>query len=409
MNFPHLLHRIWPSHPPRFLGVEMDVRNGEECYHMALIRSHEAGLEVMSSDSFSDLESLGAATKRFGAIPVLFHLTGAGSIERLLDKRPASVGEVLGVEVENEQDFLLQYYQGKEASGIAGIIRTEKLEECIKHLPFERDRIVSISTSPGVICGLLPHVLPSYEEDTFSLSCRDHAYHFHQGNWISQPKEKQMTEKDLASVAGVSPTSLLLMAQAVDVCYSEGYTTATPTPARPYFQEMIRRFKLARVLRPVSWIVGALLICIMAQWLYFLLGTNKLEKTYQNNRTLISRLQEDRTMIQEREALKRQLESQTLKPSHIAWALDQIADTRTGSLVFHACVFNPDEEERRKMNIQDPTTDLVIQGTSQSSADLSSFSSKLERQSFVRRAHVINSQYDFRTRRLGFTLLINLK
>lgn len=403
-----LLTRIGCSGEKVLIGVEY---NFEDAY-IHIIRTHfqKGKLLISESKSFRQMQDLQKYLVQWPAVPIILSLRNAQVVEKwVAPKEEDKIKAILGVQVENRQDFIYEEIQGSADLHLLSLIRKEAYHQARLILGSHTDRLIGCYLNEASKCFLLP-ALANYTESTvYSLAgIKTHSW---QGELIPNTENSlNITDQDLSNELHIEVEYLRLYASVLLFYLQEKQEIAGIPALSKNRHTHSNRSKISKVLSVslALFLCLALSTTLIQAW--FLSQHNQALTTLSTQQSTLDEIKSYKAIVQEKTAFLSGNQQKTLSPSQIAWHIDQLSALAPKDLAFTRMLFHPKTPQLKKidLSLESRAFDLLIQGESTHAQALTAFSLTLSEQVWLKHTEIFNSQYDYREQRHQFTLLLRL-
>lgn len=275
-----------------------------------------------------------------------------------------------------------------------------------------RERLISVELSPSVVGYLLPQLVDDLSNKEVVFEWMEHSYAVSRGQFVDEEDADGWQEIHLQHAAqriGIAGEELCLMAHAVRFLFYPESSGITPEIVHQR-KDYLGLIRFQRILLAASIVIGLILAYAAGSYFYFDSQRESLQSYYAANQETLDVLKENREKMNERQELLKNLTGSTLKRSKVAHTLDQIAAEQTEGVAFIQLFYQPNEEEKRKLSLQDQEeVEYVILGQASRSTAIADFALKLEQADFTENVEVVNSTYNFQQEYLEFVMVVEVK
>lgn len=384
-------------------------------YQILRIRKDQHRIKVEESQTLEGLENTLAYLAKYEKLPIVLVLAADFVMERLLPQDAAAdpVSAVLGVSVEESDDFEMLRFPGNENSFLAALIRKDTIESNLVLLGPHRDRVITAIFSPAVCSILMPTVESSFFESNTVIYLGEKVYHFKEGRFAEKNalNSTNFKEYDAASIGAalkIQTEFVYLYGSILYVWLQAENPKASPPLSKPwnaYLQtSLLKQIAVSSALLLGIWFVGLFSFRMQAER-----QKAELESQYSQNLPVLNAIQQLDEKISAREDLGTQLSAQTLKPSKASFFLDQIAFHVPQAVRLLEITYGPEEEDFKRQGLEgDEDLEIIIRGESPKSAPIAAFSEAIERLPSIKTLQVKKSEMNFQSNMYEFIFLLDL-
>lgn len=342
-------------------------------------------------------------------LPILLHIVGDSIFEKAIQGKRPSVSDVLGLRVENVQDFMLQVFEEKNHSYYGCVIRKASLTDLLSYLPSHTNRVVSMYLGRFLPSAFLASFIPHFSQRTFLIERKGQVVGFENGE-ISTQTPGIGTEKiglrNYFQGENIDETKLEMYAHMLLLRISPAVCTLGDF-ATKYADFLSRKYK-TQIFQIVSGIFMFILVFLLIQFWSLKYQSYQQGEQYAAEQPQLEKLTQNIEKIKGYQQLTQQFTS--LNQSYASWMLDKFAHLKPQEVHFTRCVLHATEEEwKSKEGTLPKQADFLIEGVTPHSLEISTFVSRLEQLSFIKNVEVWESQFDFQTEQHRFSLAINCK
>lgn len=406
------LDTYWWKGISQFLGVEISELEDGYQYVVAQIEKTKTGVNLSNREVFYDVERFQEYLQSQRKRPILLNLMGSFVMEAVVNDRKNALYEVLGVRVDKVDDFCLKMTDIGKGKKVAAVIRRDQMASLLAVLGDVRERLISVELSPSVVGYLLPQLVDDLSNKEVVFEWMEHSYAVSRGQFVDEEDADGWQEihlKHAAQRIGIAGEELCLMAHAVRFLFYPESSGITPEIAHQR-KDYLGLIRFQRILLAASIAIGLILAYAAGSYFYFDSQRESLQSYYAANQETLDVLKENREKMNERQELLKNLTGSTLKRSKVAHTLDQIAAEQTEGVAFIQLFYQPNEEEKRKLSLQDQEeVEYVILGQASRSTAIADFALKLEQADFTENVEVVNSTYNFQQEYLEFVMVVEVK
>lgn len=401
-----LLTRIGCSGENVLIGVEYDFEDTS----IQILRTHfqKGKLLISESKSFQQMQDFQKYLLQWPAVPIILAMKNAQVVEKWVPlKAEDKIKAVLGVQVENRQDFIYEEIQGSKDLQLLSLIRKEAYHQARHILGSHTDRLIGCYLNEASKCFLIP-ALTNYTEST-AYSLEGKKTYSWQGELIPNTEDCiNLTDHDLSSELLIEVEYLGLYASVLLFYLQEKQEIWGIPELSTNRQTHSKKSKISKglIISLALFLCLALSTTLIQAW--FATQHSQALATLTTQQSTLDQINRYKASVQEKTAFLSGNQEKTLSPSQVAWHIDQLSALAPKDLAFERILFHPKTQQLKKidLNLESREFDLLIQGESTQAQALTAFSSTLAEQVWLKEAEIFNSQYDYREQRHQFTLLL---
>ena len=354
-------------------------------------------------------QDLNAQLEAYLHLPILLHIVGDGVFEKVIQGKKPVVSDVLGVRIENSQDFILQVFEEKRHSYYGCVIRKNTLDAVFQHIPAHTSRVVSLYLGCFLPAAFLASVIPHFQQRILIFPRQGKQFMFDKG---------EIVEDELAIGADTIALSNYFQGEKIEENRLEMYAhllllrispaVCTLGDFSPKYQNFVNQQYKTKLFQIASSVLALLLAFFLIQFWLLKYESYQQGEQYAAEQPQLEKLKQNVEKIKGYEQLSHQFTS--LNQSYASWMLDKFAHIKPPEVHFIRCVYHPTEEEwKAKEGNVTQETDFLIEGITPHSLEISTYVSKLEQLSFIKKVEVWDSQFDFQSEQHHFSLSIHCK
>lgn len=381
-----------------------------------ILSLHKNGgkVEVKSQHKFNEDSSLLAHLMQEN-LPVVLCIHG-GRVRRAIlspEQQEDPVAAVLGVQIGDQETFLLQAGPATHDLQAVALMRRDQASEDLarlKGLP-----VIGIQISPWAMGSLLSQVSEGFFEKEIQLITESGELFFSQGH----PTRRQDLEggafetwevPTLENRLEVEREFLFLYASLLYTLLHPEISSANHTPSQTSKQDYLEGHFLRKLIVATT---GVLLLIALSLFGLRHLGGQRLQELksqHEQHQPLLLVLDKLKAKASSLTELRMQLEANSLRPSKASYFTDQVASVVPSGLILSSFTLYPEVEDYKKarLGIKDGW-EMILQGHSQSSAAVATFSQELGKIPEIDQVEVHHSEMDFQKDRYEFLFLLKLQ
>ncbi|MEM6801467.1 MAG: hypothetical protein AAF696_08685 [Bacteroidota bacterium] len=404
-----LLTRIGLEGEKALIGLEYDCQ--QKSFLLIRIRKKKGKLSMEERRFFEEAIHLQNYLKQWPGLMIVLKLKNAGYMDKWVEKsHPDKLYAILGIEVENRQDFIWEEIQAEGKNILISLIRKEAYLEATTALGQSKSRIIACFLNDAASCFLIPN-LNNYQENlSYQWADRDH-FVWHKGISPYGQTDKMVYPQQLAKEFGLEENTISLYASCL-LFYLKGLQNIKGIQG--FEQNQSRQLKELSYLRYLCLAVCAL----MSIFLFFKIGQSYLSSHISSKTSFVFQHQDQWEAVNQRESSWKAQRSSFHKHSkdgkqhtQLAWYTDQIASKVPHSLGLNRIIYKARKEQIKKIDpeLDLRAFDLLIQGESPKSTAIAQFVKKLDMLTWTKKAELFQTEFSYRENKHHFTLLIELK
>ncbi len=412
------LDSAWWKGMETLIGVECPM-NVEGEYRLLRMRKDQHRIKLLQASSYQGIDSTLAALDKFPKLPIILAMAGDFVMERMLSAESAQnpVSSVLGVSVEDADEFEWMRFPGTDGGSFVALIRKDALRICADRFGRHRAKIVTAVFSRAVCYYLLPEIIPNFFTSNVLVHSGAQEYPLKDGKFTTLQELQRstyITISDLeASVAGSNQASFepgysYVHASLLHV-WLQAAQQITAVPFREQWVDYQSVSKLRQAATVSAIALAAWFFCLFSLRIQGERKKAELEFEYSQNLPVLNAIQQLDEKIEARELVGKRLGSQTLKPTKVSYFLDRIALKVPAEVGLLEAVVGPEEIDFKRQGMREvQQQEVLLRGESETSAPIAQFSEGVQQIEGVENLTVFKSEMNFQSGKYEFVFLLDL-
>lgn len=408
------LDGMWWQGLQRVIALECPEESGGS-YRVLVLKKDQNKVEVESYQQYSSISATLDFLHGLPNLPIVLCQFGDFAFERILPPELADnpVSAVLGVSVEESDDFRLMEFAAHDAHLLVSLIRKDKLAEWMA--PFEkvRERVIEVCFSPAILFYLLPQIKADFFSTNTELAVGEKRYLLRDG-FPAEPEAMLDRDYDRLSIGDVAiklgvPDAYALLYAAVVYTWMRPREATPADPVAERFKEFTTIGLLKNIAVMAAIFVGLWAVSLMSLRIQGETKKEELEYTYQQNIPVLNAIGNLDEKISARESLRVQLGTQTLKATRASWYYDRLASIVPTDIRLREVIYRPEEDDFKRVGLREPEDyEFIVRGECAVSGPVADLSTLLEQQSWIARLNPLRSEMSLQSGLYEFVFLLKL-
>lgn len=408
------LDTAWWKGLETIIGLECPVE-ADGYYRVLRIQKDQHRIKIQAQQILNSVDEALSYLEKFEKLPIVLVLAPDFVMERLLPQDAGAdlVSAVLGVSVEDRDDFEILRFPGIDNSYLTALIRKDSIESNLEKLGTHRQRVITAIFSPAVCSIAMPAVQKDFVANNVVINLREKQYAFIEGRFAEKSALRHLNfsehDENTIGTALQIPADFVYLYSSMLYVWLHARNSKASLPLQKVWNTYLETSLLKQIAVTSALILGVWFLCLFSFRIQAEREKAELEAQYSQNLPVLNAIRQLDEKIAAREDLGNQLSAQTLKPSKAAFFLDQIAFQVPKEVRLLSMTVAPEEEDFKRQGLDDdPNIGIIVRGESPKSAPIASFSEALELIPSIKTLSVKKSELNFQSNMYEFIFLLDI-